>query len=179
MRFPSLARLGLRIVAVAEGFFALVGVIMGGGIAETSTALRARRTNSREAKAAARLVAEDFFAYRTAIDTALAIDNWAALARNPAISLDNWREHGAVLAASLSRQEWRLLRITARRLVFIDSVARRSTGALSADSRDKCTSAASYAEACYTLLRERPSADAVRAGLDLREPAVGTSDGDE
>ena len=89
---------------------------------QISRALSDRRRRTRDTRSAARLVAEDFMAYYVALDIAVKIDMWLPMAK-PAPSLDQWHEHQAVLAESVSGEDWRLLRITTRRLAVIQRLA--------------------------------------------------------
>jgi len=169
--------------AVITGLFTLGGVLVGGLANVLFGYFTDRRTARREAKVTGRLLADDLRGHAVELDSAVKLGVWLPAPAGHA-ALNGWREHRALLAAALPRQEWRLLTITFRR---ISSVGRATAVHRTGDAMNKMDAtmiqgAVDYAERSATMLvefaelgpfsrkRQAVTPDEVRSGLFLDEP---------
>jgi hypothetical protein len=92
---------------MTEAVFGLVGVLVGSAITWGIEVWRARRTDSDEARVAARLVADELHS----IDNARTVDlPQFRRQRDLALQQDAWLQHRVVLARELTDEHWRAVR---------------------------------------------------------------------
>lgn len=158
----------------------LVGVVIGGLLNVAIAAVASRRRLAIEAKVAARLVSDDLLALHGVVSLMLTTGHWHD--GGDIGTFANWREHRVTLARVLTRQEWRLLRITFSRMERVAGRLRLEResggGALTAFERKLVVGANDYMLKSLTMLdgvadiglhksrkRWRPTRDEVRSGL--------------
>jgi len=87
-----------------EAILALVGVVVGGTLTSGTTMWIEHMRERRDARVAARLVFEELLTSVTVLRHVL--NSQAARALSTGLPMEVWHEHRAVLARTLSGQEW-------------------------------------------------------------------------
>jgi hypothetical protein len=163
----------------------LVGVVIGALLNVVISAAANRKRRAREAKVAARLVGEDLMRFLAASGVGLGARRWEAMATalGEEETFLDWTEHRARLAEELSAEEWRLLRITVRRMERVAYVARNSPKPAIGDqwvpflegARDYALQSLMMLEGVadvglYSRRRGRPSSEEIGEGLFTGDP---------
>ncbi|MBB4661433.1 hypothetical protein [Conexibacter arvalis] len=132
-----------------------MGVLLGASISVGWAALLERRRVSRDARTAARLIGDDLFLFSTASNMALDAGSWLPFSTMRLTELDRWRRHDVLLAGLLRHQEWRLIRVTMRRVEMTIAIAARLS-AQALDERDRLhvKEAGASAMDCYVMFDE-------------------------